>query len=90
VEGLDFAGVAKFFETGLDGGAVEIKGLSVKVFEGGVDLVVLGCGGEGTPSEKEKSTKEAWAIMGKEVSDAEGLDAPFEEGWNVGVLDDGI
>jgi hypothetical protein len=48
-----------------------MKGLSVKVFEGGVDLVVLGCGGEGTPSEKEKSTKEAWAIMGKEVSDAE-------------------
>ena len=55
--GLDFTGVAEFFETGLDGGAVQVKGLSVKVFEGGVDLVVFGCGGEGTPSEKEKSTE---------------------------------
>ena len=88
--GLDFAGVAEFFETGLDGGAVEIKGLSVKVFEGGVDLVVLGGGGEGTPSEKEKSTEEAWAVMGKEVSDAERLDPPFQEGWDVRILDDGI
>ena len=44
--GLDFTGVAEFFEAGLDGGAVEVKGLSVKVFEGGVDLVVFGCGGE--------------------------------------------
>jgi len=60
------------------------------VLECGVDLVVLGCGCEGTPSEKEKSTKEAWAVMGEYVGDAEGLDAPFEEGWNVGVLEDGI
>ena len=54
---LDFTGIAEFFQTGLDGGAVQVKGLSVKVFEGGVDLVVFGCGGEGTPSEKEKSTE---------------------------------
>jgi hypothetical protein len=74
----------------LDGWAVEIKGLSVKVFEGGVDLVVLGCGCEGTPSEKEKSTEEAWAVMGKEISDAERLDPPFQEGWDVRILDDGI
>jgi len=67
-----------------------MKGLSVKVFEGGVDLFVLGCGGEGTPSEEEEGTEEAWAVMGKEVSDAEGLDAPFQEGWDVRILDDGI
>jgi len=88
--GLDFAGIAEFFETGLDGWAVEVKGLSVKVFEGGVDLVVLGGGGEGAPSEKEKSTEETWAVMGKEVSDAERLDPPFQEGWDVRILDDGI
>ena len=63
--GLDFTGIAEFFQTGLDGGAVQVKGLSVKVFEGGVNLVVLGCDGEGTPSKKKESTEEAWAVMGE-------------------------
>jgi hypothetical protein len=90
VVGLDFTGVAEFFETGLHGGAVEVKGLSVKVFEGGVDLVVLGSGGEGAPSEKEEGAEEAWPVMGKEVSDAERLDPPFQEGWDMRILDDGI
>ncbi len=67
-----------------------MKGLPVKVFEGRVDLVVFGGGGEGAPSEKEESTEEAWAVMGKEVSDAERLDPPFQEGWDVRILDDGI
>jgi len=67
-----------------------VKGLSVKVFEGGVDLVVLGGGGEGAPSEKEESTEEAWAVMGECVGDAERLDAPFKEGWDAGILEDGI
>ena len=83
--GLDFTGVAEFFETGGDGGFVDQNGLSVKVFEGGVDLVGLGSNGEGTPSEKEEGAKEAWPVIGQEVGDAEGLDAPFEEGWDVGI-----
>lgn len=74
----------------MDGWAVEQKGLSVKVFEGGVNLVGLGCGGEGAPSEKEESTEEAWAVMGEYVGDAERLDAPFKEGWDTRILEDGI
>jgi hypothetical protein len=88
--GLDFAGVAESFEAGGDGGFVDQNGLFVEVFKCGVNLVRLGSDGEGTPSEKEKSTKEASAVMGEYVGDAEGLDAPFEEGWNVGVLENGI
>ena len=88
--GLDFSGVAEFFQTGLDGWAVELKGLFVKVFKCGVHLVRLGSDGEGAPSEKEESTEEAWAVMGECVGDAEGLDAPFEEWWDVGVLENGI
>ncbi len=88
--GLDFSGVADFFEAGGDGGFVDQNGLFVEVFKCGVYLVRLGSDGEGAPSEKEKSTKEAWAVMGKEVSDAERLDPPFQERWDVRILDDGI
>ena len=88
--GLDFTGVAEFFEAGGDGGFVDQNGLSVKVFEGGVHLVRLGSDGEGAPSKMEEGSEEAWAVMGDYVGDAEGLDAPFEEGWDVGVLEDGI
>ena len=60
------------------------------MLECGVHLVRLGSDGEGAPSEKEEGTEEAWAVMGEYVGDAEGLDAPFEEGWDVGVLENGI
>jgi len=85
VVGLDFAGVAEFFEAGGDGGFVDHNGLFVEVFKCGVHLVRLGSDGEGAPSEEEEGTEEASAVMGEYVGDAEGLDAPFEEGWNVGI-----
>jgi hypothetical protein len=88
--GLDFAGVAEFFEAGGDGGFVDQNGLFVEVFKCGVHLVRLGSDGEGAPSEEEEGTEEASAVMGEYVGDAEGLDAPFEEGWNVGVLENWI
>ena len=50
-----------------------------------VHLVRLGSDGEGSPSEKEEGAEEAWPVIGQEVGDAEGLDAPFEEGWDVGI-----
>ena len=34
---------------------------------------------------KKRARKEAWPVIGQEVGDAEGLDAPFEEGWDVGI-----
>lgn len=55
------------------------------MLECGVHLVRLGSDGEGTPSEKEEGAKEAWPVIGQEVGDAQGLDAPFEEGWDVGI-----
>jgi len=90
VVGLDFSGIVEFFEAGGDGGFVDQNGLFVEVLECGVHLVRLGFDGEGAKSEKEEGTEEAWAVMGEYVGDAEGLDAPFEEGWDVGVLENGI
>ena len=83
--GLDFTGVAEFFEAGGDGGFVDQNGLFVEVFKCGVHLVRLGSDGEGAPSEEEEGTEEASAVMGEYVGDAEGLDAPFEEGWDVRI-----
>ena len=83
--GLDFSGIAEFFEAGGDGGFVDQNGLFVEVLECWVHLVRLGSDGEGSPSEKEEGAEEAWPVIGQEVGDAEGLDAPFEEGWDVGI-----
>ena len=57
--GLDFSGIAEFFETGGDGGFVDQNGLFVEVFECWVDLVGFGCCGEGTPSKMEEGAEEA-------------------------------
>jgi hypothetical protein len=65
VVGLDFAGVAEFFEAGVERGPVKKNGLFVEVFECWVDLVGFGCCGEGTPSKMEEGAEEARAVMGE-------------------------
>ena len=63
--GLDFAGVAEFFEAGGDGRFVEKNGLFVEVFKCGVHLVRLGSDGEGTPSKEKEGAEEARTVMGQ-------------------------
>ena len=88
--GLDFAGVAEFFEAGGDGGFVDQNGLFVEVFKCGVYLVRLGSDGEGAPSKEEEGAEEAASGAWVSEGDGDGLKGPLEKRWDVRVLEDGI